>query len=60
MTKFFAIVAPAVTVALFAGWANAQEPAVKAPRCAIAKSTEISQTADGRTIIRVKTVEVCR
>jgi hypothetical protein len=55
MTKFFAIVAPLVTISLFAGWVNAAEPA-----CAVAKSTTISQTADGRTVIIVKTVQVCK
>lgn len=59
MTKFFAIVAPTVTVILFAGWANAQEP-VPSPRCAVSKSTTFETTADGRTVIMVKTVQVCK
>lgn len=58
-TKFFAVTIPAMFVITLAGWANAQEPTV-APRCAVAKSTEISQTADGRTVIRVKTIQVCK
>lgn len=62
MTKFFAIVAPSVTFILFAGWINAAQAAEApaSPRCATAKSTEISTTADGRTVIRVRTITVCK
>lgn len=59
MTKFFAIVAPTVTVILFAGWANAQEPA-PSPRCAVAKSATVEHTADGKWIIRTKEIKVCK
>lgn len=40
---------------LTAGFASAQEP-----RCAVAKSTTVETTADGRTVIRVKTITVCK
>jgi hypothetical protein len=59
MTKFFAIVTPIVTISLFAGWVNAAEPA-PSPRCAVAKSTTFETTPDGRTVIVVKTVQVCK
>lgn len=45
---------------LISSVAFASEPAPKAPRCAVAKSTEITQTVDGRTVIRVKTIQVCK
>lgn len=52
-----------VLCTLISSVAFAQEPAAsapKAPRCAVAKSTTVEQTADGRTVIRVRTVEVCK
>ncbi len=46
---------------LVASFSQAQEPAsVKAPRCAVAKSTTVETTADGRTIITVHSVQVCK
>lgn len=40
--------------------ANAQEPATVKARCAVAKSTTVETTADGRTVIRVKSVTICK
>lgn len=60
MKSFFATIATLALI-LTAGISSAQEPAsTPKPRCATAKSTEITQTADGRTVIRVKSVQVCK
>ena len=59
MTKFFAVTIPAMFVITLAGWASAQEPTA-APRCAVAKSTTIEHTADGKSVLVTKTVKVCK
>lgn len=61
MKSFLATIAT-LSLILTAGFSSAQEPAStpKSPRCAVAKSTTVEQTADGKTVIRIQSVQVCK
>lgn len=60
----FARIITLAVCTLISSVAFAQAPAASNPapanRCAVAKSTTFETTADGRTVIVVKTVQVCK
>jgi hypothetical protein len=63
MTKFFAFTIPAMTVVLFAGWANAETiPTKTAKSCpagsAIAQAAKVR--ADGSIVITTRCVKVSK
>lgn len=59
MKSFLATIAT-LSLILTAGLASGQEPAANKARCAIAKTASFHTTADGKTVIRIQSIQVCK